>query len=226
MKKSKRNIRQFGRLVRLVGAFWFWVSKMRENSRGCSGRKLQNGTPFCGGKLSGRFARGYSLIETLMVVLIIGILTAVALPQYQRAVAKAEYARAQAAAATLARGMDAYYATYKKYTPVMENLDVTIDYYSSTKDCSDESTGCTYTGKHGICTLRTPGQVYCRNTKDTLRYYIYLSNYNSNTWAGKAACMPRKDGAVAPADDWTYKFCQKETGTATPNASGLFAYVK
>ena len=87
---------------------------------------------------------GYSLIETLMVVLIVGILTAVALPQYQRAVTKAEYTRSRSIATTLARGMDAYYATYKKYTPVMGNLDVTIDYSSSTADCSDESSSCSY----------------------------------------------------------------------------------
>ena len=144
MEKSKRNIKQFGRLVPAVDAFLFYVHKMREVVGVRAGRKLQNGTPLCGGKISGRFARGYSLMETLMVVLIIGILTAVALPQYQRAVQKAEYARAQATAATLARAEDIYYETYKQYTPVMENLDVTIDFTSQSEDCTDESENCGY----------------------------------------------------------------------------------
>ena len=188
MKKSKRNIKQFGRFMGKYG--------------------------------------GYSLVETLMVVLIIGILTAVALPQYQRAVAKAEYARAQVAVATLARAEDIYYETYKQYTPVMENLDVTIDFTSQTKDCSEESSSCAYSSskRWGSCSLYKNGIVFCRTTKDTLRYYKYATNHSSAR-AGKSYCRARKDGADAPADDWTYKFCQRETGKTTPS-NGLFEYVK
>ena len=227
MKKSRRNIKRFGRLVPAVDAFLFYVRKMREAVGMRAGRKLQNGTPLCGGKIGGRFARGYSLIETLMVVLIIGILTAVALPQYQRAVAKAEYARAQATAATLARAEDIYYETYKQYTPVMENLDVTIEFASQTKDCSEESSSCAYSSpkRWGACRLYKSGYLYCRSTKDNLRYFKFAANY-PNSRAGKSYCYARTGDEKASPGDWTYKFCQRETGTTTPDGSGYFIYAK
>ncbi|MCQ2410079.1 MAG: prepilin-type N-terminal cleavage/methylation domain-containing protein, partial [Elusimicrobiaceae bacterium] len=58
--------------------------------------------------MSGRLG-GFTLIELLVVVLIIGILTAVALPQYQRAVEKSKATQAWSVLKSVAQAKEAYY---------------------------------------------------------------------------------------------------------------------
>lgn len=75
--------------------------------------------------LSGSSKTGFTLIELLVVVLIIGILAAVALPQYQKAVAKARAVEAVAVLSMLERARDVYYIANGKYPSSLEELDVT-----------------------------------------------------------------------------------------------------
>lgn len=59
--------------------------------------------------------RGFTLIELLVVVLIIAILAAVAVPQYNKAVAKSRGAEALEAVNTLDKALAAYYLEHGSY---------------------------------------------------------------------------------------------------------------
>ena len=110
---------------------------------------------------NGRFTlvkSGFTLIEVLVVVLIIGILTSIALPQYQRSVVKARNANFKQDIMSVSNAQDVYLETFNTCADSFDALDVSIPLAVETED---------------PCTIGHNGSDAMRGNGD---YYIVLNN--------------------------------------------------
>ncbi len=69
--------------------------------------------------------KGFTLIELLVVVLIIGILSAIAVPQYQKAILKSRFSSLMPTTQAIRDGNEMYYMTNGRYANDVAKLDVT-----------------------------------------------------------------------------------------------------
>ncbi len=148
---------------------------------------------------------GFTLIELLIVVLIIGILSAVAVPQYQKAVLKAQYSTLKDRTRTLAQAQQRHYLATGEYATELAELDVD---FAITSELKQETSFYIYfsEGNHGtLCGKNIFGTKmrYSQNHEGTYRVcVVYSTNEN----------------------DIFHQLCKNETGKAGTRAGSRYDY--
>jgi len=77
-------------------------------------------------KFKGGNPSGFTLIEVLIVVIIIGILASIGIPQYAASIEKAKGGEARAGLGHIQTGEKIYFAERETYTTILSNLDITL----------------------------------------------------------------------------------------------------
>ena len=160
---------------------------------------------------------GFTLIELLVIVLIIGILAAVAVPQYKLAVGKSRYATLKLLVKSLAQAQETYYLANGKYAEKLTELDVNFPKGNSNY-FNDSATIHYY--NWGYCEIGKDN-VQCRK-KDSLiniSYRITGQHAQDATLKGKYSCFVYDD---EDAPTLSTKICQSETGLSSRSNTGGF----
>ena len=115
--------------------------------------------------------RAFTLIELLVVVLIIGILAAIALPQYQKAVEKARAAEAVTRISQLEKAIDLWKLTNpgEECACFFEGCDNKCSPLDIDFSCIEESSGQCYTQDFQY--IPDPHEVYAYRLSDS-HYYV------------------------------------------------------
>ena len=159
-------------------------------------------------RISGSNKTGFTLIELLVVILIIGILAAVALPQYQTAVARSRYQQLVLMGTAIAEAEKVYYMANGEYTTDFSALD--LDFGAATLGENASGTYSKISGKWGRCVLRDYGM----GTVQCSSGYTGVPEFEKNFSSSVRYCH-----ASFSKGDVAQRVCKLETNTTEPSSS-------
>ncbi len=197
--------RSTGRLGRLFNVIIPGVAAC--NARGS--QPLKNTTRFpittFGNDVARGYLRGFTLIELLVVVLIIGILSAIALPQYNKAVLRSRAATGFALLSALDQAQTAYHLANGTYTTDLEALGMGT--------------------KNGlVCTAtRDDSLVYCQGFNAKRGQGLFFEWQGTHSTAQKYWICAALTGNEA-AQSVCRSYYQEWRGTSTPSANSENGY--
>jgi len=139
---------------------------------------------------------GFTLIELLVVVLIIGILAAIAVPQYQKSVMRSKAANILTLLKTIESAERSYYLETGSFTPKMSELPIGWDKTPESTSSVNE----TYRlSPETVFMIRTDGGEDYSSTTGTLASGAYSILFDSYWKSGYIQCRALKTNTTSQA---------------------------
>lgn len=154
-----------------------------------------------------RHRRAFTLIELLVVVLIIGILAAVAVPQYQKAVDKSTAMQMLVTGKAIKDAQEVYYLANGEYADSLDKLDIDIEAVQKSNI------------KLKKCSSSVPFSVYVWHPKISKTFIIFAYAHQcggASTWKNRRQCYA--DGENARAN----RMCSSLSGIPVKSGCGQY----